>query len=72
MIPSWKKQKQGFTCEGNVDQFGLLFSEHGAILSCQADMANAQEAKVFSDFGSVLCVKMKEIMQPLTPGSLPT
>ncbi len=62
VIANWKKQKLGFTREGNVDQFGLLFSQDGVILSCQADMANAEEAKTFSDFGSVLCVKMKGIM----------
>ncbi len=62
VIAEWKKQKMGFARENNVDQFGLLFCEDGVILSCKADMANEQEAKLFADFGSVLTVKMKGIL----------
>ncbi len=59
VISNWKHQKMGFTREGNVDQFGLLFTQDGVILTCQADMANEQEAKLFADYGAVLAVKMK-------------
>ena len=61
VIAGWKNQKQGFSREGNVDKFGILFCPEGMILSCQADMANEQEAKMFADFGSVLAVKMREV-----------
>jgi hypothetical protein len=62
VIANWKNQKQGFSHEGNVDQFGLLFSPEGMILSCQVDMANEQEARMFADFGAVLGVKMKQVL----------
>lgn len=40
----------------------LLFCQDGVILSCKADMANGQEARMFADFGSVLSVKMPPII----------
>jgi hypothetical protein len=30
------------------------------ILGCQADMANAQEAKMLAEFGAALAVKMQQ------------
>jgi len=53
-ISLWKKSNQGFTLEDKVDQFGLLFSPDGVILTCRANMGNAGEVKLFSDFGAVL------------------
>lgn len=58
-IASWKKNSQGFSREGQVDQFGLLFAPDGVILSCQSNMSNAEEVKLFSDFGAALVAKMK-------------
>lgn len=61
-ISGWKHSNLGFAQEQQVDQFGLLFSPDGVILTCQASMQNAEEVKLFSDFGSVLAYKMKEII----------
>ncbi len=58
-IANWKKNSQGFSREGKEDQFGLLFAPDGVILGCQANMNNAEEVKLFSDFGAVLVSKMK-------------
>lgn len=60
-ISHWKNNSQGFTREDKVDQFGLLFSPDGVILSCQANMNNANEVKAFSDFGSALAIKMQQV-----------
>jgi len=60
-ISLWKKSNQGFTHENKVDQFGLLFSPDGVILTCRADMSNAAEVKLFSDFGAALTIKMKQV-----------
>ncbi len=57
-IASWKKMDTGFLQENKVDQFGLLFSPDGVILSCMANMDSESEIKMFSDFGSVLATKM--------------
>jgi hypothetical protein len=62
VIANWKKSNQAFTRENKVDQFGLLFSPDGVILGCQTNMVNAEEVKAFSDFGSALTIKMKEIL----------
>jgi hypothetical protein len=61
-ISHWKKNSQGFARESKVDQFGLLFSPDGAILTCQANMNNANEVKAFSDFGSALAIKMQQVI----------
>lgn len=61
-ISHWKRSSQGFTLENKVDQFGLLFSPDGVILSCQANMSNANEVKLFSDFGAALTIKMQQVM----------
>ncbi len=60
-ISRWKSSNQGFTHENKVDQFGLLFSPDGVILTCQADMSNANEVKLFSDFGAALTTKMMQV-----------
>jgi hypothetical protein len=60
-ISHWKNSSQGFSREDKVDQFGLLFSPDGVILSCQANMNNANEVKAFSDFGSALAIKMQQV-----------
>jgi hypothetical protein len=60
-ISLWKKSNQGFTHEDKVDQFGLLFSPDGVILTCRANMSNASEVKLFSDFGAALTMKMMQI-----------
>lgn len=62
VIANWKKSNQAFKRENKVDQFGLLFSPDGVILSCQTNMTTADEVKAFSDFGSALTIKMKEIL----------
>lgn len=62
VIANWKHSNQAFARENKVDQFGLLFSPDGVILSCQTNMINAEEVKAFSDFGSALTIKMKEIL----------
>jgi hypothetical protein len=61
-ISHWKKASQGFALENKVDQFGLLFSPEGVILTCQADMRNANEVKSFSDFGAALTIKMQQVI----------
>lgn len=61
-ISQWKKSSHGFTLEDKVDQFGLLFSPDGVILTCQANMHNADEVKAFSDFGAALTIKMQQVM----------
>lgn len=61
VIGGWKHSSQGFAREQQVDQFGLLFAPDGVILTCQAKMSNADEVKLFSDFGAVLTVKMKGV-----------
>jgi hypothetical protein len=61
-ISHWKKNSQGFARENKVDQFGLLFSPDGVILTCQANMNNANEVKAFSDFGAVLAIKMQQVI----------
>jgi hypothetical protein len=61
-IANWKQSNQAFKRENKVDQFGLLFSPDGVILSCQTNMTTTEEVKAFSDFGSVLSIKMKEIL----------
>lgn len=61
-ISHWKNSGQGFAREDKVDQFGLLFSPDGVILSCQANMSNANEVKAFSDFGSALVIKMQQVI----------
>mgnify|MGYP001586162696 FL=1 len=61
-IANWKKNNQGFSQEDKVDQFGLLFSPDGVILACQASMNNAEEVKLFSDFGAALVTKMREML----------
>jgi hypothetical protein len=61
-IANWKQSNQAFKRENKVDQFGLLFSPDGVILSCQTNMTTTEEVKAFSDFGSVLTIKMKEIL----------
>jgi hypothetical protein len=60
-ISFWKKSNQGFTREDKVDQFGLLFSPDGVILTCRANMDNASEVKLFSDFGAALTTKMMKV-----------
>lgn len=60
-ISFWKKSNQGFTREDKVDQFGLLFSPDGVILTCRANMGNASEVKLFSDFGAALTTKMMKV-----------
>jgi hypothetical protein len=60
-ISHWKKTSMGFTEENKVDQFGLLFSSDGAILTCQTSMNNANEVKAFSDFGAALVIKMQQV-----------
>jgi len=60
-ISLWKKSNQGFTREDKVDQFGLLFSPDGVILTCRANMSNAGEVKLFSDFGAALTMKMMQV-----------
>jgi hypothetical protein len=62
-ISDWKKMKTGFSQEDKVDQFGLLFSPDGVLLSCRANMDTESEVKIFSDFGSVLVTKMLQINQ---------
>lgn len=62
VIANWKKQNQGFTREGSVDQFGLLFAPDAMVLGCQADMANADEVKTLSDFACVLAVRMNDVL----------
>jgi hypothetical protein len=62
VISGWKEASQGFARETQVDQFGLLFAPDGVILTCQANMTNAQEVKLFSDFGAALAVKMQGVM----------
>jgi hypothetical protein len=59
-ITNWRKAELGFASEGQVDNFGVLFCEDGVILGCQADMANAQEAKMLAEFGAALAVKMQQ------------
>lgn len=61
-ISLWKKSNQGFTREDKVDQFGLLFSPDGVILTCRANMTNANEVKLFSDFGAALTMKMVQVI----------
>lgn len=61
-ISHWKNSSQGFAREDKVDQFGLLFSPDGVILTCQANMSNAKEVKSFSDFGAALTIKMQQVM----------
>ncbi len=61
-ISNWKQSNQGFAREREVDQFGLLFSPDGIILTCQANMSNAEEVKQFSNFGAALTAKMKMVM----------
>lgn len=61
-ISHWKKSSQGFALENKVDQFGLLFSPDGVILTCQANMNNANEVKAFSDFGAALTIKMQQVI----------
>lgn len=63
LIANWKKQNQGFSHEGSVDHFGLLFAPDGMVLGCQANMASADEVKMLSDFACVLAVRMKESLQ---------
>jgi hypothetical protein len=60
-IAGWKKTDTGFSQEDKVDQFGLLFSPNGVILSCRANMETETEVKIFSDFGAVLVTKMLEV-----------
>jgi hypothetical protein len=60
-ISYWKKNSMGFTEENKVDQFGLLFSPDGVILTCQTSMNNANEVKAFSDFGAALVIKMQQV-----------
>lgn len=60
-IASWKKNSQGFSREGQVDNFGLLFAPDEVILACQATMDNATEVKLFADFGTALVTKMKAV-----------
>jgi hypothetical protein len=62
-IANWRSAQLGFTSEGSVDNFGLLFCPDGVILGCQADMANAQEAKMLAEFGSALAVKMAQTLR---------
>ncbi len=61
-ISTWKSTNHGFAGEGKVDQFGLLFSPDGVILTCQTNMTNPQEVKMFSDFGAVLAVRMQSVI----------
>jgi hypothetical protein len=61
-IAGWKKSSQGFSRESLVDNFGLLFGPDGVILTCMANMTNAEEVKLFSDFGAVLVAKMKAVL----------
>ena len=60
-ISHWKKNDAGFKDEKKVDQFGLLFSPDGVILTCQTSMSNANEVKAFSDFGAALTIKMQQV-----------
>jgi hypothetical protein len=60
-ISLWKKSNQGFAHEDKVDQFGLLFSPDGVVLTCRANMNNASEVKLFSDFGAALTMKMMQV-----------
>lgn len=60
-ISHWKKNNAGFKDEKKVDQFGLLFSPDGVILTCQTSMSNANEVKAFSDFGAALTIKMQQV-----------
>jgi hypothetical protein len=60
-IAGWKKMDSGFSQEDKVDQFGLLFSPTGVMLSCHANMDSESEVKMFSDFGSVLVTKMLQV-----------
>lgn len=62
-ISGWKKMSSGFLQENKVDQFGLLFSPDGVMLSCRANMDTESEVKIFSDFGSVLVTKMLQVNQ---------
>jgi hypothetical protein len=62
-ISGWKKIKSGFLQEDKVDQFGVLFSPDGVMLSCRANMDTESEVKIFSDFGSVLVTKMLQVNQ---------
>lgn len=62
VIANWRKAEQGFRSESNVDNFGVLFCSDGVILACQADMADAGEAKKLAEFGSVLAIKMQETL----------
>jgi hypothetical protein len=57
---NWMHNKPHFTHDRDVNLWGALFSADGIIVSCQADMENADEAKVFSDFGASLATLMKE------------
>jgi hypothetical protein len=59
-IVNWMHNKPRFAHESNVNMWGALFSEDGVIVSCQADMTTAAEAKVFADFGASLATLMKE------------
>jgi len=61
-ISHWKKSSHGFTLEDKVDQFGLLFSPDGVMLTCQANMNNANEVKALSDFGAALTIKMQQVL----------
>jgi hypothetical protein len=57
---NWMQNKPNFVHNSRVNRWGTLFSADGIIVSCQADMTNANEAKVFSDFGTSLATLMKE------------
>jgi hypothetical protein len=59
-IVNWMHNKPHFAHDSDVNMWGALFCEDGIIVSCQAEMTNANEAKVFSDFGASLATLMKE------------
>jgi hypothetical protein len=62
VIIRWRAEKMGFEQESLVDQFGILFAPDGLTLSCRAFMQNATEARLFAEFGVLLCKKMQQVL----------
>jgi len=60
-ITNWMANKPTFKHTWRVNSLGVLFAPDRSIVSCQALMTNANEAKVFSDFGAGLATLMKEM-----------
>ena len=59
-IVNWMNNKPHFSRDSRVNRWGMLFSQDGITVACQADMVNADEAKVFSDFGASIATLTKE------------